>query len=238
MNQIQSRIGSFTSSEIVALTTKGKSEMFGAAAKNYIQETNMERRLGRSISADTNARPLSWGKLLERRCFDLLGLEYQLSSAETVVHPKIPYWAGSADGFKYDEGKTVIDIKNPISLKSFCEFADCKTIDEVRENHKDGEKYFWQLISNAILSDCKFAELIIHCPYKSELSAIREMANNYTGNANHVAWINFSTDEELPYILDGGFYKNINIIRWEISSADKEFLTSRVLEAGKLLIKI
>src|SRR4051812_35840234 len=105
------RIGSFTSSEIVALTKKAKDgKSFGAPALTYISETNMERRLGRSVDDEKVAKALTWGKLLEPRAFNQLGLEYILSSTETDVHPTIPYWSGSKDGIKHDEGKTVADI--------------------------------------------------------------------------------------------------------------------------------
>lgn len=250
----KARIGNFTSSEIVALTGNGKKPgELSAAAKTFIEECNMERRLQRSLTSESNAKPLSWGKLLEKRAFDLLGLEYILSSTETDVHPDINYWSGSKDGIKYDEGKTVIDIKCPITLKSFCQLVDqitmveqngvwvmdgAATIEKVRANHKYGEKYFWQLVSNAILNDCKYAELIVYVPYQSELNIVREMASNFDGDPNKVAWINWSQDIDLPYLIEGGHYKNLNVIRFEVPQTDKDFLTKRVKEAGKFLIDV
>ncbi len=260
INNSPLRNGNFTSSEIVALHSMGSREMTeqeliqhkkdnpkskkknieswpGPAAITYIEECNMERRLLRSISDETNARPLSWGTLLERKAFEALGLEYTLNSSETSVHPTIKYWSGSADGFKYDEGKTVVDIKCPISLKSFCTLVGCKTIEEVRENHKDGDKYFWQLVSNAIINDCKYAELIVYMPYLEELDSIREMASNWDGPDQHrFMWISLGQDSELPHLLREAYYKNINVIRFEVSEADKKLLTERVLMAGTKLI--
>jgi hypothetical protein len=207
----------------------------GDAALTYIEECNMERRLGRSISDESNARPLLWGSLAESKAFELLGLEYTLNSQDTISHPKIPYWSGSADGFKYDEGKTVIDIKCPWTLKSFCQLADCKTIEEVRKNHKDGEKFYYQLVSNAVINDCKYAELIIYMPYFSELDSIRDMASNYDGiDQGKFIWVTYP-DTSLPYIHDGGYYKNIHKIRFEVPKEDKILLTDTVLRAGKLL---
>ena len=80
----------------------------------------MERRLGRSLDKENNAHELSWGKLMEDRVFDLLGVEYELVSKDTIKHPKYSFWVGSPDANKFDEGRTVIDIKCPITLKSFC----------------------------------------------------------------------------------------------------------------------
>lgn len=241
------RCGNFTSSEIVALTKKAKNQKdFGAPALTYIEETNFERKLGRSIDDEKTAKPLTWGKLVEGRVFNLLGLEYTLSSTETDVHPSIPFWSGSKDGQKFDEGGTVIDIKSPITLKSFCQLVDplyqglagTDVINAIRDNHKDGDKYYWQLVSNAIINGCRYAELIVYMPYKSELEDIKLMAQRVDGaEASKHYWIAMAGEDELPFLLDGGYYKNLNIIRFEVPAADKELLTECVLRAGEKLIK-
>lgn len=237
----QGRVGSFTSSEIVALTKTGKqANGFGVAAITYIEETNYERRLGRSITDEINAKPLTWGKMVEGRVFDLLGLEYVLTSDETTQHPTIEYWAGSKDGLKNDEGKTVIDIKSPITLKSFCQLVQplydglegMDAMNAIRENHSQGEKYYWQLVSNSILEDTKFAELIVYMPYESELPEIKLMADGLP----NAYWIAMAQDGELPFVKDGGYYKNINVIRFEVPERDKEALTANVKKAGEMLI--
>jgi hypothetical protein len=251
------RVGNFTSSEIADLMTEGKVKgTWGKTALTYISEKNMERKLGRSIGNETNARSCSWGKVVENRCFDLLGTEYRLSSQETFSHPEITFWSGSPDGNKFDEGKTVIDIKCPMTLKSFCQLVDplyegltgTDCINAVRngyrdkngqdhDKHKDGDKYYWQLVSNAIITDSKFAELIIYVPYFHELEAIRDIVRTDKSERNIGAWINFVDESELPYLIEGGYYKNINVIRFEIPIEDKLLLTAKVQTAGKLLSK-
>jgi hypothetical protein len=62
------------------------------------------------------------------------------------------------------------------------------------------------------------------------------MASNYDGDQNKIAWINWSEDNDLPFLVEGGHYKNLNIIRFEVPEFDKKLLTERVKEAGKLLI--
>lgn len=233
------RVGRFTSSAIAALMSVSKDKVsFGKPALTYIVEKNMERRLGRSISSESNARALSWGRLVEKRAFDILGTEYKLCSADTIAHPTYgDIWSGSPDLQKFDEGGTVVDIKCPITLKSFCQFADCESMEQIRENHPDGEDYFWQLVSNAILTGSKFAELIVYCPYQSELKELRELAANYDGDQNKVAWINWANDDDMPYLLDGGYYKNLYTFRFEVSEEDNRALTEKVLAAGKMLIE-
>ena len=115
-----------------------------------------------------------------------------------------------------------------MTLKSFCTFYECETIEEVRDKHKDGEDYYWQLVSNSILLNTKYAELIIYVPYYYELVQIRELANNYDGDQNKVAWINWAGDDDLPYIPEESEYKNLKVIRFEVPESDKKALTERV----------
>ena len=236
------RIGNFTSSEIAALMKTGKgANGFGAPAITYIEETNIERRLGRSITDESNARPLTWGKLLEGRVFDLLGIDYTLSSTETEQHPNIDFWTGSKDGKKQNvPGGCIIEIKCPITLKSYCQLVQAlydgltgmAAMEVIRETHKDGEKFYWQCVSNSCISNTKYAELIIYMPYYSELPAIKMLADGLP----NAYWIAMAGEDELPYLLDGGYYKNLNVISFEVPQSDKDLLTANVLKAGKMLI--
>lgn len=218
------RVGNFTSSEIHRLMGTKK------VAETYIKEKNFERKLGRSLGTESEARPLLWGKTIEHRAFEQLGIDYLLNSQETKQHPVVSFWSGSSDGIKHDEGKTVIDIKCPFTLKSFCELVECETIEQLRDNHKDGDKYFWQLVSNAIINECEYAELIVYVPYLSELEEIRTDAED-----NGIKFIMYASQEELPYLLDGGHYKNINILRFKVSDQHKIELYNNVVTYGKLL---
>lgn len=102
----------------------------------------------------------------------------------------------------------------------------------VRDKHKDGDKYYWQLVSNSILNNTRYAELIVGVPYYSEMPKVKMLAD---GNPD-CYWIAMAGDDELPFLPDGGYYKNLNIIRFEVPKEDKEFLTNKVIEASKLLI--
>lgn len=268
------RNGNFTSSEIVALTITGTREMTaeemneykinnpkgkkkniecwpGDKASTYINETNMERRLDRSLDTEMNSKPTSWGKLVEWLVFQLIGTAYILTSTDTVIHRIIAWWTGSPDG---ETDEAVMDIKAPFTHKSFCVLVDplyyglvgIDAMNAIRfgftdklglehKKHPDGEKYYWQLVSNACLRNKKFAELIIYMPYQSELPAIKLKALEETNNGNYY-WLAMSQDDELPYLPDGGYYNNINTIRFEVPEEDKALLTKRVIEGGRLLI--
>src|SRR5688572_2564018 len=116
------RNGNFTSSEIFRLMKPGKGkDGFSVDAQTYINECNQERRLKRSIEVQSDARPLTWGKAVEKRAFDCLGLEYTLCSDKTIQHPEIPYWVGSPDAVTED---ACCDLKCPMTLTSFCDMLD------------------------------------------------------------------------------------------------------------------
>lgn len=221
----------------------------GVPALTYIEECNMERRLGRCLENEVDARPLSWGTLCEPVVFDLLPTSYRICSKETIDHETIPYWKGSPDAEKYDEGHTVVDFKCPQTLKSFCQLVDLWTLggmDAIRfgyedkskeinlDKHKDGEKFYWQIVSNGILTKAKHGELIVYCPYQRELDTIRNLAVNSL--ESRFKWIAFANDEEMPFLNEGGYYKNLNVMRFEIPVVDKIALHERVVEAGKKLI--
>lgn len=219
----------------------------GEAATTYILETNAERLAGVPIEIEVDAKATGWGKLCEYLVFLLLSTEYILTSTITVVHEYIKWWSGSPDGEKED---TVIDIKAPFTRKSFFALVDpiyngytgieamnCIRFGWVdkkglkRKKHPDGEKYYWQLVSNTILRKKKYAELIVYMPYLSEIEAIKTEALKDEYRSKYF-WLSMSEAENLPYIPDGGYYKNINIIRFEVPQADIDLLTLRILQGG------
>ena len=269
------RDGNFTSSEIIALLStvsrpmtddelkqhliefpKSKKKNIdswpGKAAVSYINQCNMERKLGRSLDGELDSKPTNWGKFVEPLLFSMLEEDYTYNSNETLVHPECDYWLGTPDGFKKSQIKTVIDAKCPFTLESFCKLVNplyeglegisaMKAIMEgykgknglLQPPHADGEKFYWQLVSNACIEDCTHAELIVYCPYESELSVIQSAAVQ-SGDPN-AYFIANGSKKSLPYIPDGGFYKNINIISFEVPKSDKELLTETVKKAEKYL---
>ena len=272
------RNGNITSSEVVNLISTGSRDMTeeelaqhkkdnpgsrkktiecwpGKAAITYLNQCNMERRLGRSLDNDLDAKPTSWGKFVEPLLFSLLDGDYTYNSNDTLVHPEFDFWVGTPDGFKLTENKTVVDAKCPFTLESFCKlvgplyngFEGMDAMNALRngytdktglfqEPHKDADKYYWQLVSNACIDDCTHAELIVYCPYESELAVIQAAA---TQSGDPIAYfIANGSKKSLPYIKDDGFYQNINIISFEIPENDKILLTETVKKASAYLITV
>lgn len=225
----KNRAGNFTSSQVHRLMGQP------AKAKTYIKECNYERVLGRSLGTEVSTRPIAWGHLCEYRVFnDLLGTEYTLTSKATILHPTIKCWAGSPEGLK--GSNTVYDIKG-LQLKAFCEVVDIIEANDVQRLKDEFPEKFWQLVSNSCLLDVTHAELIVYCPYKSELDAIRKLTENLEDwdLQKQLYWVSTADDEELAYLPDGGYYKNLNHLTFEVPQSDKDALTEKILECEKLL---
>lgn len=239
MNQI--RVGNITSSTIVALTKNGKkSGEFGKPFYTYVKQKNQERKLARSISNDTQSKETIWGHLVESFLMnerpDILGFEYTLTPSVTLQHPNYINWLGSPDGFN-NSTSAVIDIKCPFTLGSFANFADCKDINEVREEHDSGETYYWQLVSNACIRGVDRAELIIYCPTEEELKEIQQYAvDGLHEYGSEVFFIGNSDKRKLPYLPKASSYPNLVRFAFDVPMEDKQFLTERVEAANKLLL--
>lgn len=224
-----SRHGNFSSSEIHKLMTNGKTELFGKPALTYIDEKRFEMRLGRALNTDISSRPALWGTLVEAYVNDAhVGLEYELASTERLAHPDIAHWTGAPDLISAD---CVGDIKCP-QLKNFCELSEICLAGDVFELKASYPEYFWQLVSNAILTNVDYAELIVFCPYQHELEAIRQMAFEAD---EKFKWIFYASDEALPYLPENSFYKNVARLRFKVPETDKQALTERVELAVKFL---
>lgn len=229
------RFGNFSSSEIWKLTTKGKDkDSFGKPALTYISEKQMEMRLCRPLSIEHGAKETSWGILVENRVHELLPMNYKLSTTQRLQHPTISNWVGIPDVIIQDgDVKIVGDIKCPYSLKSFCTSVDL--LGDVEVFKAELPEYYWQLVSNCILVGAKIAEIIFYVPYQKELSDIRELAENWDGDQNKFAFLNWANDSDLPYLIEGKYYKNLNIFRFEVPQSDIDYLTNRVELAVNIL---
>jgi hypothetical protein len=214
-------------------TKKNCADGFSEAGLTYIKETGYELKLGRALGSEQGARATSWGTFVESIVFGKLDLSYKLESQIRLAHKTVERWTGAPDTIREN---VVGDIKCPWTLKSFCETVEAMEIG-IEAFKELRPEYYWQLVSNAILTDSGKGEIIIYVPYLSELEPIREEANNYDGDQNKIAFINWAEDNELPYLPDGGHYKNLNKLEFDIPEEDKIFLTERIILANEYLNK-
>lgn len=223
------RTANFTSSSIHRLTGFDRSgKEIGKPFFEYVKEKRWEKLLGKPLQNETSSRETSWGDLVELMAFSKMPIEYKLQSDKRYKHPTLPY-SGAPDMLT---DTIVCDIKCPFSLKSFCEMVEIKEPEQLK---KQKPEYYWQLVSNGILADRDIAEFVVYAPYQEDLNVIREMIQNYDGDQNKFAWMNWAYDEQLPYLIKGGHYKDLNIFRFEIPQQDKDFLLERIIKASELL---
>jgi hypothetical protein len=235
----QNRIGRFTSSNIWKLTTQGRGELgFGAPAITYINEKRAERCLGRSIDTGAYSQPLIWGKIMEYYAFKFhLGLEYNLCSKETIVHPKYKFWSGSPD---VDTNILTGECKCYYP-KAFFEFSEALQIGDLNAIKTDFKEEYWQVVSNAILQGKSIAELICYTPSEKQLIQIRQEIEetNLLEKLEIEPWQGrFIVEKplyELPYIPDGIEWPNFVSFKFDVANDDVIFLTKCVLNAEKLL---
>jgi hypothetical protein len=221
------RMANFTSSNIYRLMGTP------AVVRTYVEEKRFEQKLKRSLDTGEGSQATAWGTFLEMRVHGLLGLEYQIESNETRIHPFIDRWSGSADLIV--KGVKVSDIKC-YGLKKFCQYAECLETKDLDLIKKEFPKEYWQLVSNATINEVPNAEAILYLPYYSELPEIREMAQDYDGADQwKYRFITEKENYELSSMPDNSDYKNLNIFEFDVPQKDIDDLTENVLKAIKQL---
>lgn len=255
------RVGCATSSTI-GILAKGynaQKNTFDETAMQYISEMVDERRLGVCLENDTNALALTWGKVCEIVAFTELLDCYNFTAEKTDVHRFIKCWAGSKDGNKFEENRQgVFDVKCPITRKSFTQLVQPwmdgkRGMDYInavrfgytdrfgikRKKHPKGEEYYWQLVSNMILSKSVFCELIVFMPFKDELENIKAMCEIESDVLKNIDTmrIKFAKDGELPFLERGNFYVNLNIMEFTPPKEDVSHLTKCMKAVDEIMKK-
>jgi hypothetical protein len=106
------------------------------------------------------------------------------------------------------------------------------------ENFKDEKpEYFWQLISNAILTNSEQMQLIVYLPYDTTIPEIREMADNYSEFDQYkYRFISECAIDELAYQpKERSSYQDLYTFTFEALQSDKDFLTEKVKKAIEVL---
>ena len=241
MNSNKNRIAHFTSSNIHRLCGSLKNGTPSKAFYTYIDDVYLELVMGRSCDVDVNTKPLKYGSLMEVVLFQKneLGLDYRMMHKVSVKHDTIPYYSGSPDVVDLKKGK-VGEIKC-FYPKKFCKLALCLNKKDVQLLKNDFSEIYWQVVSNCILLGVDTAEVLTFMPYKDELIDIIEQVeqtNLLEGNNLNPTdyWFLANDDiETLPFLPNDSKIKNINRFEFEVPKNDKEFLISRIKEAGKIL---
>lgn len=232
-----SRWGKFTSSNIYKLIKEGRGkEDFSAPGLTYIQEKAIERKMQSCLDGGAHTQALAWGNFMELVVYSILGVQYQISSKETTPHPiHGKYWSGSKDLFTINNetGKmeSIAEIKC-YQKKNFALYTDCILKKDIKLLKTEFQKEYWQIVSNVCIESVDIGEAITYMPYVSEYEEIKQMAFDYDGPD---AWkYKFIWDlpvEDLPFLPNDGYYKNINKYAFIVPEEDKKLLEDRIILA-------
>lgn len=225
-------------------------------ALNYIKEKVREYKLGRSINNNAKTSALVWGKVIEMYVFqDKSKMPLRFRDGNLIgrlTHHEVERWTGIPDFLEGEPSKNSIvsDLKCQSSLIRFCDLHD-NTVDlqTFKENHKE---YYWQLVSNAILTFSDKAKFMWYVPYASELPKILEFVQSIDENSlpsdlsiwqvkrisdDILDFMDTGRQPAFAYLPDNSEYSDLTTFEFEISQEDKDLLTSRVKMAVKELEK-
>lgn len=234
------RLGRFTSSQIHVLIKEVKGG-FSAPALTYIEEKNLEYRLGRSLSTSVYSKPIYWGYAMEKIVFELMPSEYELVAGTNEEHKQYPlFWAGCSD--MVIEDYLISEIKS-YGLKKFAQYTDMLMKQNIDLFRSEFPQEYWQIVSNSILYNVKYGEAISFMPYKSQIDEIRHKIEHtdFMDAYGFEPWqLRFILEDnlyQLNWIPDNGYYKNVTVFRFEVPEEDKKLLTSKVELAMRHLDK-
>jgi hypothetical protein len=176
----RARLGRITGSQVGLLMKSGRSSDFSDAAKTYIYQVAAERAMNPGIVNDDelfsmylqqvniNTKAMQWGTEQEKPARSLYE---ELTGRRVVevplcVHPTIPNFASSPDGYYYNENtgeKGVLEIKAP-NQATFMRYKD-----EV----KDGAsllsvkpEYYFQCMSHMTCEGATWCDFVVYSPFQ------------------------------------------------------------------------
>jgi len=234
----EGRAGRFTSSKLFNLVKKGRSEDFDSKGLKYIQEKAHECRFETTLDTAPYNEAMAWGNLMEQYVYDQLGyniegVDYELASKDTLIHPDHDFWSGTPDLVKYFNGnlKSISEIKC-YQKRKFGLYVDCMAKKDVELFKKEYPQEYWQIVSNACIMGVDYGEVLAFMPYKSQIDDIRDIVNNMQGDAPWKYRFILEKDvNDLPFLPDDGYYDSVNMFEFEIPFSDKILLTNRVVLA-------
>lgn len=214
-----------------------------AVRKTYIEEKQIEKRMKRCLDTGAYSQAMAWGRYMENRVFRLMGMSYTMVSKKTLLHPiNGLFWSGSPDMivFKGDEAEVVAEVKCYYPLKfakltdAMIAFEDTGDLAFLKKVNKGKE--YWQVVSNAIICGINIAEIITYMPYESEMAEIKNEVENFDGADQwEFRFIAERGNDVLPVLPNKGYYKNLNVCRFQIPEEDINFLTKAMIDASILL---
>lgn len=216
----------FTSSEIWKLTKKNKAgNGFGAPAITYIKQRVKQARWGKSF-VSSGSVATKWGLHFEEyaaaRFAEESGLHiisYSDPKKDFKCSP-LPHHGGTPDFTTFDE-EIVGSIKCP-QEEAFIDLWDIIKAKDLAKFKKDEEAYYWQLISDKIVTGAKYCAFVIYMPYEDDAADLLSDSDLY--------WMT-----DYASIKPASEFTDVAYWIFEPPAEDVEFLTECIIKAGEYL---
>jgi hypothetical protein len=174
------RLGKITGSRVGDLmkSSRKKDEIFGDTAKSYIYQLASERDMNPNIVEDDelfelylqqvgfSSKAIEWGNQQEENARQLYIKNTGRNMAETglCVHPTIPNFGSSPDGYYYDSGdKGTLEVKCP-NQNTFMKYKV-----EISDNASlllTKPEYFFQCQSHMMVTGASWCDFVVYCPFQ------------------------------------------------------------------------
>lgn len=238
------------------------SECFKIYESKTVQETYLEElrifRLFNQQDVEKDVFNFKWGHLLENYLHDKTDhfkgyINQNMEDEATVFSAINELHCGTPDQYTVqDESIVMSETKCPVTLKGlynlifpfytkgyYEEVSGNEAIELIKSKSKDGKKYFWQIISNAILIEehlgvsCDYGELTAFMPYSTDIPKVVSYSEEFFtseyypilfGTSGTLPCLKASQDNEDSFddLEDRFPVRDIHKIRFDISEELKE----------------
>lgn len=210
----------FTSSEVHRLC--GTESVMAT----YVDEVSKRRRLQKEFVSQ-GSTATRWGNFMEDHAFGRFYEETKLqiipcSNRETDFRISPVKDHGGTPDFVSFDGELVGSIKCPFTESAFIDLWDLCKSEDVERFKKEKKEYYWQLVSDLLVTGAKKCVLVVYMPYGDEL-------------------VSLLTDSELYWLTDAPHINRdtefSDIIYWffEPPAEDVQFLKDRLELASNIL---
>lgn len=171
------RLGKITGSNVGVLIKPGRNDIFSDTAKSYLYQLAAERSMNSRLIEDdesfafylqqveTSSKPVRWGSEQEISAREIYNQRVGIKMLETgfCVHPEIPNFGSSPDGFCYNETKGTLEIKCP-NQHTYMRYKHL-----IKDNASLLEvapKYFYQCMSHLMCLKAEWNDFVVFNPFQ------------------------------------------------------------------------
>ena len=172
------RLGKITGSQVGLIMKSGKNSDFTDTAKNYLYQVLAERNMNPAIvnddeifeeyiqQVDVKSKAMQWGNDQEENARNLYTTltKRHIVEVGSCLHPAIPNFASSPDGFYHEDETGCIEIKCPNQSTYQKYVVEIKTAADLLIVKPE---YYWQCMAHMACINASWCDFIAYCPYQS-----------------------------------------------------------------------